>query len=163
MLLSVVVVRNRTADILIAVEVIVLNIGHVVAVVVILHERAYVSLVVTKVVRSMMSVVVREVIPVIRRAPMCVHRTAETVKQRRAFVEHRLKDISRTVDIRRTDNLYVRRRETHLNNKRCYVLIDISSQNGLDKQHMGAAVKRLKHTQVIDVPVVVEVEIGDDV
>lgn len=163
MLLSVVVVRNRTADILIAVEVIVLNIGHVVAVVVILHECAYVSLVVTKVIRSMMSVVVREVIPVIRRAPMCVHRTAETVEQRRAFVEHRLKDISRTVDIRRTDNLYVRRRETHLNNKRSYVLIDVSSQNGLDEQHMGAAVKRLKHTQVIDVPVVVEVEVGDDV
>ena len=94
---------------------------------------------------------------------MCVHRTAETVEQRRALVEHRLKDITCSVDIRRTDNLYVRRRETHLNNKRCYVLIDISSQNGLDEQHMGAAVKRLKHTQVIDVPVVVEVEVGDDV
>lgn len=163
MLLCVIVVRYRTADILIAVEVIVLNIGHMVAVVVILHECAYVSLVVTKVIRSMMSVVVREVIPVIRRAPMCVHRTAETVKQRRAFVEHRLKDITCSVDIWRTDNLYVRRREPHLNNKRCYVLIDISSQNGLDEQHMGAAVKRLKHTKVIDIPVVVEVEVGDDV
>ena len=94
---------------------------------------------------------------------MCVHRTAETVKQRRAFVEHRLKDISRSVDIRRTDNLNVRRRETHLNYKRGYVLIDVSRQYGLDEQHMGATVKRLKHTKVIDVPVVVEVEIGDDV
>ncbi len=163
MLATIVVTRYRTGNLLVTRVVMVVDIMHGVAVVVVLHIRVHVRLIMTEVIRSMMAVVMREVIPVVRRTPMAVVRTSPAVEHRRTFVEHRFDDIVHTVDIRRTDNLNVRRRVPHLHNERCHILVDVGSQHGLDKQHMVMAVNGLKHTQVVDVPVVVEVEVRDDI
>lgn len=162
-LLRIIATRYGTGHLLILGIVVVIDVSHVVAVVVMLHERMYILLIMTEMVRSMMAVVVREVIPVVRRTPVDVFRTAEAVEQRRTFVEHRLDDIVRTVDIRRTNHLNIRRGKSHLYNERGYVLINVRGQHGLDEQHVGAAFKGLKHTEIIDIPIVVEVEVGDDV
>lgn len=106
---------------------------HVVAVVVILHVRRHICLIVSYMIRRMMCIVMWEVIPVVRRTPMYVLRAAKTVKQRRAFVVHRLDDIVRSVDVRRTDYLNVRCRIAHLYHQRSYILIDVRCQYGLDE------------------------------
>lgn len=142
---------------------VVIDVSHVVAVVVVLHERMYILLIMTEMIRSMMAVVVREVIPVVRRTPVDVFRTAEAVEQRRALVEHRLDDIARTIDVRRTNHLNIRRGKSHLHNERSYVLIDISRQHRLDEQYVSTALQGLKHAKVVDIAVVVEVEVGDDI
>ena len=110
-----------------------------------------------------MAVVVGEVIPVVRRAPVGVGRTAEAVEQRRTLVIDRLDDIVSTIDVGRTYHLNVRRRIAHLHDQCGYILIDVSRQHGLDKQDVVIALDGLEHAQVIDVAVAVEVEVGDDV
>lgn len=140
-----------------------IHIMHVVAVVVVLHERRYVCLVVTQMVRSVMTVVLGVVIPVVRRTPVGVRGTTKAVKQRRTLVIHRLDDVVRTVDVRRTDHLYVRRRVTHLYHQCSHILVDVRCQHRLDEQHVRASLQGLQHAQVVDVPVAVQVEVRDDV
>ena len=140
-----------------------IDIMYLMAVVVVLQIGTYVSLIVTEVVRGMMTVVMGEMIPIVRRAPVCICRTAKAVEQRRTSVEHRLDDIVNTIDIRCTDDLYVRCRISHLDNNCGYVLIDIGCQHGLEKQHMVTPFKSLKHTQIVDKSVAVEVEVGNDI
>lgn len=163
MLLLIVVMRNGARHCLIIGIVVVVNIIHMVAVVVILQERAHVRLIVAQVIRRVVSVVVGEMIPVVRRTPVGIRRTAETVEQRRALVEHRLDDIARTIDVRRTNDLNIRCAVAHLHNERSYVLIDISRQHRLDEQYVSTALQGLKHAKVVNIAVVVEVEVGDDI
>ena len=62
--------RYRTRHRLIIGIVVVVNIVHLVAVVVILHERVHISLVVPEVIGRVVTVVVWEMIPVVRRTPV---------------------------------------------------------------------------------------------
>lgn len=140
-----------------------IDIMYLMAVMVVLQIGTYVSLIVTKVVRGMMTIVVGEMIPIVRRTPVSIRRTAKAVEQRRTPVENRLDDIVNTIDIRCTDDLYVRCCISHLNNECGYVLINIGCQHGLEKQHMVTPFKSLKHTQIVDKSVVVEVEVGNDI
>lgn len=162
-LLRIIATRYGTGHLLILGIVVVIDVSHVVAVVVILQERAHVRLIVAQVIRRVVSVVVGEMIPVVRRTPVGIRRTAETVEQRRALVEHRLDDIARTIDVRRANDLNIRRAVAHLHNERSYVLIDISRQHRLDEQYVSTALQGLKHAKVVDIAVVVEVEVGDDI
>lgn len=159
MLLTVVVARIMTRNIGIMAVVIMVHIMHRVAVVVMLHIRVHVRLIMSQMVRSMMAVVVRIMIPVVRRTPVSVVRTTITVEQQRTRIVHRFDDIVHAIDVRSTDDLYVRCAEPHLNHQSSHILIDVGCQHGLDKQHMVAALKGLQHAQVVDIAVVVEVEV----
>ena len=134
-----------------------------VAVVMVLHVRVHICLIVAEMVRSVVVIVVRIIVPVVRRTPVRIVGTTKTVIQRRANIVHRLDDIARTIDVRRTDDLYVLRSKAHLHHDGGNILIDVGSQNRLDEQHMVAAFDGLKHAQIVDVTVVVEVEVGDHV
>ena len=111
----------------------------------------------------MVTVVMGEMIPVVRRTPVGIVRSAPTVVHRRTLVVNRFNDIVHTVDVRRAYNLNIRRGITHLHYQRGNILIDVSCQHGLDEQHMVVALDGLQHAQVIDISVVIEVEVRYDV
>lgn len=140
-----------------------IDIMHGVAIVVMFHIGRHVCLIMPEMIRRMVSVVTREMLPIVWRTPVCVCRTAETVKQRRTFIIYRLDNVVRAVDVRSTDHLHIRRCITHLYHQRSYILIDISCQHSLNEQHMRMTFKGFQHTQVVDITVAVQVEVGDHV
>lgn len=140
-----------------------IDIMHRMAVVVVLHVRGYVRLVMSEVIGSMIAVVVREVIPVVRRTPIDVVCTTETVEQRRALVVDRLDDIVNAIYVRCTYNLHIRRAIAHFYDYGSYILIDVCCQHGLNEQDVVVALNGLQDAQVVDIAVVVEVEVRDDI
>ena len=163
MLLRIVGTRYRTTHISIVGIVVMIHIVHVMAVVVMFHIRRHVCLIVPEVIHLVMAVMAGEVIPVVRRTPVGVCRATETVKQRRTFVINRFDDVVCTIDIRRADHLNVRRSITHLHHQRGYILIDVRCQHGLDEQYVRVSFQGLQHAQVINIPVAVQIEVGDNV
>ena len=99
MLLCIVVVGYGAINRLVIGVVMVINVVHVVAVVVILHIGMHVSLVVPEVVGTVMSVVAGVVIPVVGRAPVRIVRPSEAVEEWWAAVVHGLDDIVDAIDI----------------------------------------------------------------
>ena len=142
-LLFIVAARNRTRYLYIVSIVIVLNIVHCVAVTVVLHVRSHICLIVPQVVWCMVGIAARVVIPIIRRTPVSVCWATKTVEQRRTLIEHGFNDIVCSVNVRRADNLNIRRSVPHLNNKSGYVLIDIGGQHSLYKHDMRMSVQSL--------------------
>ena len=139
------------------------NVINAMAIVVVLHICSHVCLIMPQMIRRMVSIVMREMIPVVRRTPVRICRTAKAVEQRRTFVEHRFDNIIRTVNIWRTYNLHIRRSIAHLHNQSCHILIDIGGEHSLNEHHVRTSVQGLKYAQVVNVTVVIEVKVGDDV
>ena len=86
------------------------------------------------------------------------------VEDQRPCIEDRLDDELRTVDIRCTDHLDMVIGVTwSLCYESRYILVDIFSENSLDKEYMRVSLEGLENAQIIDISVTVEVEVGEHV
>ena len=162
-MLLIVIAGDRTRHFHVVVIVVMVNVINAMAIVVVLHICSHVCLIMPQMIRRMVSIVMREMIPVVRRTPVRICRTAKAVEQRRTIVEHRFDNIIRTVNIWRTYNLHIRRSIAHLHNQSCHILIDIGGEYSLNEHHVRTSVQGLKYAQVVDVTIVIEVKVGDDV
>jgi len=108
-------------------------------------------------------VVRREMTVVVRRTPAAVTIAAVAVEHRRTANEYRLNDVLRTINIGVTNHLYVRAGAVSLHYDGGYVLIDVTSQNGLDHIEVVVAVHSLHYAEIIHVAVAVEVEVRNHI
>lgn len=135
----------------------------VVAVFVIADIRVHICLIMTQIHRSRLVVVVRIVVPVIRRTPGVVTRSPPVREHRRSAHKNRTNVVVGSIHIRRTDNLHVRRSVTHLHGQRSHILEDVLRQHSLNNDDVVVAVDSLHNTQIINISVAVEVQRGKHV
>ncbi len=95
--------------------------------------------------------------------PRSVAHPAYRIVDSRTTDEHRLNDISGTIQIRLTYDLAIRCGILRLHHYCCYVLEHISSQHSLDDKHMVVTANHLHHPQIINITVAVEVEVRDHI
>lgn len=140
------------------------RVSHRVAVMMRRHIRLHIRLIVRDNNRSRMTVIGRIMVPVPRRRPRTIFLHQEMAEDLRRHNISRFNNIVRTVDIRSTDNLNI-----GLGNGRhlCYhgshILIDISRQYGLNKEHVCITVHGLQHTQIIYITVTVQIQVRQHV
>lgn len=136
------------------------RISHRVAVMMRRHISLHIRLIVRDNNRSRMTVICRIMVPVPRRRPRTIFLHQEMAEDLRRHNISRFHNIVRTVDIRRTDNLYIGLSNgRHLCHHRSHILIDISRQYGLNKEHVRIAVHGLQHAQIIYITVTVQVQV----
>ena len=135
----------------------------VVTVRVVVHIRVHIRLIMIQIDRFRACVVRRQVTVVVRRRPGVVGRTAVHIPHRRTFDEHRTNDVVIAVQIRVTHYLYHQHVGTTLCDERSHILEHTRSQTGLDQKRMVIAPTGLNHAQVVNPPVVVEVEVVDHI
>lgn len=134
-----------------------------VAVMMVGHIRAHISLIVVQVDGFRLLVITWPVVVVVRRRPSNIRRTTEHIPKRRTLDEYRTNDVIRSVQPAITDYLYIQCIRTMLRNERGYVLKHRLTQTSLNKESMVHSAMRLNHTQVVNPSVAVEVEVIDHV
>ena len=103
-------------------------------------------------------VIVGIVVPIIRRTPRVVIICPPAGIDGRSAYKNGAHIVVRTIHIRRTDNLHIRRLVVHLCGQSCYVLENILRQHRLNNNHMVISIDRLYHTQIVHIPVTVQVQ-----
>lgn len=140
------------------------GIMNLVAIMMVSHICADISVVVSDMYRSMSCIIYRIVSPEVRRAPWCIIVSTEVCHNHRTCIVYRFYNVVRTIDIRRSDNLYmivcVR---MGLGNDGCNILINIHGKDSLDHENVGIALDRLDHTKIIHVSILIEVKVGNHV
>ena len=130
----------------------------VVAVLVVSDVRVHISLIMTQVNRSRLVIVMRIIVPIVRRTPWIVMRHSPTSEHRRRAYKHRTNVVVGTIDVRSADNLHIRCRVTHLYRQSSHVLEDIMRQYCLDNNHVVKTVHSLNNAQIINISVSVKVK-----
>ncbi len=139
---------------------ILLRISCYMAIMVINHIRGYILLIVCDINRSGTFVACWEIPPIIRRTPRFVINDYQAVEDIRRCHIRRLNDIFGSVYIRVTYYLYVRaRNRRNFGNKGSNILIDISRQDCLDKEHVCITLHRFQYAQVIYITITVQVQV----
>lgn len=105
----------------------------------------------------------RPIIPIPRRIPAHPIRTPKPIIDIRPIDIYGFDDIIGAVDILIADDLHGNALclRVFLHKDRRHVLIHILGENGLDDHQVAITVRRLDDTQIIHLPVAVEVEIGE--
>ena len=129
----------------------------VVAVLVVRDVRVHIRLIMTQIHRCRFMIVVRIVVPIVRRTPGVVMGHSPAREHRRRAHKHRTYVVVRTVHIRCADNLHIRRGVTHLGGQGRHILEDVMRQHSLDDNDVVVTVHHLHNTQIINISVVVEV------
>lgn len=162
MLLLVVVASIALCDAGVVRVVRLLDVDYLVAVYVVGHIGSHVCLIVVQVDGSGTPVVGGEMIPVPGGAPADVAYAAQMGQDDRPLDEDRAHDVGRAVDVRCSDNLDVVVVVAGvLHHYGGDVLIDVPGEDCLDDEDVVAALYGLKDTEVVDVAVVVQVQVGD--
>ena len=130
----------------------------VVAVSVVGDVRVYIRLIMTQINRSRSVVVMRIIVPIVRRTPWIVMRHSPTSEHRRRAYKHRTNVVVGTIDVRSADNLHIRSRVTHLYCQSSHILEDIVRQHSLDDNHVVKTVHSLNNAQIINISVTVKVK-----
>lgn len=147
--------RTRTRVVAIVHTVIKLT---MIAVLVVCDIRVHIRLIMTQIHRSRPMVVVGIVVPIIRRTPGVVTRSPPMRKHRRSAHKNRTNIVVHTIDIRRADDLHVRRSITHLCGQCGHVLEDVRCQHSLNNHYVIVALDSLYNTQIINISVAVQVQ-----
>lgn len=92
--------------------------------------------------------------------PDDIIRPAQVGVDHRDLDEHGVDDVVVTVDVAVADDLDVR---AGLGNNCRNILEHVRSQAGLDDEQMGASLDGLQDTEIVDVPVTVEVEVVEHI
>lgn len=158
MLTGVVIAADRLRHLCISRIVILLGISNCMAVMVINHIGGYILLIVRDINGSGTLVASREITPVIGRTPGFVINYYQAVKDIRSGYIRRLNDIFRSIYVRVTYYLYVCARDSrHFGHQCSHILIDISRQDSLNKEHVRITLHRLQYAQIIYITVAVQV------
>jgi len=129
-----------------------------VAVLVIGDIGVHVCLIMAQIHRCGFVVVMGIIVPIVRRTPGIIAVNAPACKHRRSAHEYRANIVGRAIHIRRADNLYIRGAVTHLHGQCSHILENVLCQNRLNDYYVVVAVNSLYYAQVIDIPVMVEVQ-----
>ena len=127
----------------------------VVAVSVVGDVRVNIRLIMTQIHRSRSVVVMRIIVPVVRRTPRVVTRTPPVREHRRSTYKHRANVVVGAIDERSTDNLNIRRSVTHLCCQCCHVLENVLCQYSLNNNHVVITLYNLHNTQIVNISVAV--------
>lgn len=163
MLLLVIIARYRMANTLITAIMHILGVTYFVTIVVVMHESADVSLVMSKMIWCMVGIVRGKVVPIIWGTPRAIAMCVYITEQWRCLHKHGLHDISRTIDVRLANNLAVRSGITHLKCQGSYILEYVWCQDSLNYENMIITIDNLHDTQVVDITVAIKVEVGNHV
>lgn len=103
------------------------------------------------------------VVPVVGRVPAHPVGTPEPIVDIRAIDIYGLDDVVGAIDVLIADNLHRNALclRVFLYIDRCHVLIDVLCQHRLNDHEVAAAVGGLDDTQVVHLPVAVEVKVGE--
>lgn len=137
------------------------GIGYLTAVAVGAHESMDIRLIVVQEHGCMVAVVGREMVPVPGRAPGMISHPADMGEDKGAHYEGGPYDIAGTKYIRCTDDFAaVVAVSGTLHYDRGDILIDVGTEEGLDKIDVVIPFNCLENAEIVDVAVIVEVEVG---
>ena len=159
MALSVIMMRVRLRHLRVTAVERLRRIVALVAVMMVGHIRAHISLIVVQVDGFRLLVVTWPVVVVVRRRPSNIRRTTEHIPKRRTLDEYRTNDIVRSVQPAVTYHLHIQCAGTVLRDERSYILEHGVTQTCLNKESMVHSAMRLNHTQVVNPSVAVEIKI----
>ena len=120
--------------------------------------RVHIRLIVAQINRCRLMIVVRVIIPIIRRTPWMIMRHSPTGKHGRSTHKNGANIVVGAVDIRCTDDLHIRSGITHLCRQGGYVLENVLRQHCLDNHHVIVAVYSLHNTQIINISIAIQVQ-----
>lgn len=102
------------------------------------------------------------VVPIVGRTPRTIAIRTQAGVNKRSTRENRLDNVLGTIDVGRTDNLYIAGAVCrYIGNDSGHILIYIVGQNSLNQEYVVVTANGLQYTQIIDIAIAIQVEVGE--
>lgn len=164
MLDFIVIARHASCHVDIFLVMVFCGVAEFVTVFVVPHEGFDIGGIMAHVDGGRVLVVRRQAVPVPRGNPWLVVALEKMLDDERPSVEDRLDDVGLAVDVRSSDYLHIVFVEAgDLDDKGGHVLEDIHAKDILDHEDMRPSSDRLHNTEIVDIAVEVEVQVGEHV